>query len=447
MSAAGPAIATRGGPKPFSLPRPIDLTAIPPRLIARDDKIPSSGPNAGPARRTKIWEFNINLHCSIIGTCLSTGELRQILKKLGLAPPGSTDHELHGTAVTLAGRHDNAAKLLNKALDTRHKLAIGRFAKADTEARVRDLWQDAVRRGEIPGAYWAALTHPAATPAILREAFGEVHMLSHLVGAANRADIRRLCQLESDKAELEARLDRQQQALQAAVVTRDARIHDLNQALAQKIAAEPIVAQSGPGSTAATQADTTEPGTVLRQLVRDLERRLASETRRRVASDSRLAAAQAALAEERSAHHKADTDCKSLRAELDAIEASVVAACVAPTGDSPPAPRLDGTVLLYVGGRANQVAHLRTVGERLGATFLHHDGGIENHPNLLPGLASRADLVLFPVDCISHDAAHAVKLLCRQAGKRFIPLRAASVSSLLAALRALQATTQAEAAD
>jgi hypothetical protein len=55
--------------------------------------------------------------------------------------------------------------------------------------------------------------------------------------------------------------------------------------------------------------------------------------------------------------------------------------------------------------------------------------------------------VLFPVDCISHDAAHAVKLLCRQAGKRFIPLRAASVSSLLAALRALQATTQAEAAD
>ena len=38
-------------------------------------------------------------------------------KKLGLAPPDSTDHEFHGTAVTLAARHDIAAKLLNKALD------------------------------------------------------------------------------------------------------------------------------------------------------------------------------------------------------------------------------------------------------------------------------------------------------------------------------------------
>ena len=34
--------------------------------------------------RRKIWEFDANLHCSIIGTCLSTAELRQILVKLGL---------------------------------------------------------------------------------------------------------------------------------------------------------------------------------------------------------------------------------------------------------------------------------------------------------------------------------------------------------------------------
>jgi len=28
------------------------------------------------AGRRKIWEFATNLHCSIIGTCLSTAELR-----------------------------------------------------------------------------------------------------------------------------------------------------------------------------------------------------------------------------------------------------------------------------------------------------------------------------------------------------------------------------------
>src|SRR6185437_10294068 len=60
-------------------------------------------------KRTRLWEFNTNLHCSIVGTCLSTGELRQIVTKLGLATPSSTDHELHGTAVLLASRHDAAA--------------------------------------------------------------------------------------------------------------------------------------------------------------------------------------------------------------------------------------------------------------------------------------------------------------------------------------------------
>jgi len=192
-------------------------------------------------KRTRLWEFNTNLHCSIVGTCLSTGELRQIVTKLGLATPSSTDHELHGTAVLLASRHDAAAKRLHKALDQRHRLAINRFAKAATETEVRALWRESVRQGDIPGAYWATLTHSATTAALVREAFGEVHMLSHLVGAANRADIRRLSQLEREQAELRERLARQQSQLRDVVVTRDAQIRDLRDALASAIAAEGTV--------------------------------------------------------------------------------------------------------------------------------------------------------------------------------------------------------------
>ncbi len=96
---------------------------------------------------------------------------------------------------------------------------------------------------------------------------------------------------------------------------------------------------------------------------------------------------------------------------------------------------MDGLSLLYVGGRPNQIAHLRSLSEDRGAALLHHDGGIEHHPDLLAGLTSRADVVLFPVDCVSHDAALMVKRLCRQADKRFIPLRSAGATSFLAALR------------
>jgi hypothetical protein len=408
MSAAGLPIAISNPASTSPLSRGIDIRAIPPALVKRE---------ATP-RRSKIWDFSTNLHCSIIGTCLSTGELRQVLRKLGMASADCDDHELHRIAVSLAARHDEAARQLHKALDRRHKLTVSQFDKAATEDDLRTMWRDAVRRGDIPGAYWATLTHALTTQAIVREAFGEVHMLSHLVGSANRADIRRLCQLEKETADLEARLERQQQALHTALVSRDRQIHALRDALAARIVTEPAA---------------PEDDCALRGLVADLERRLAAETRRRTSLEGRLAVAQTDRDEAQSRRREMERAYEGIRLELDAVESSL-----APAGDldAGPTVSLDGVTLLYVGGRQNQIAHMRALAERLGATFLHHDGGMEHHSNLLPGLTSRCSVALFPVDCISHEAANTVKSLCRQAGKRFVPLRSASVTSLLAALQA-----------
>jgi hypothetical protein len=51
----------------------------------------------------------------------------------------------------------------------------------------------------------AALTHLATTQDIITRIFAGVHMLSHVVGTATRADIRRLQQLEADNAAPSAR--------------------------------------------------------------------------------------------------------------------------------------------------------------------------------------------------------------------------------------------------
>lgn len=430
MGAGGYPAAIRSGAQAPALSKLFDLSTLPPRLVARD----APAMPGAPPRRTKIWEFSTHLHCSIIGTCLSTGELRQVLKKLGVTAQSSTDHELHGIAVTLAGRHDDAGRQINKALDHRHKLTVSQFGKATTEPQLRSMWTEAVRRGEIPGAYWATLTHPLTNQAIVREAFGEVHMLSHLVGSANRADLKRLCQLEAEKAELLAKLERQQVALHDAVVVRDTLIRDLRAALAERIGSEPCVGVS-------------DQSAALSGLVADLERRLAAESRRRTALEHRLAAAQLATEQERSARISAERDGKAMRRELDVAEAALARESLPQESGAQAEVRLDGVVLLYVGGRPNMVAQMRTAVERLGAALLHHDGGVENHSSLLPGLTSRSDLILFPVDCISHDAANAVKALSRQAGKRFIPLRSASITSLLTALQAPEVTALSDAAD
>jgi hypothetical protein len=414
MAGAAPALALRPAPAGVGLTGGFSL---PPRLIARQETVEEPVAN----RRTKIWEFSTHLHCSIVGTCLSTAELRQVLGKLGAAPAGATDHELHHNAVSLAARHDLAAKLLHKALDHRHKLAINRFARAADEAALGELWREAVKNGDIPGAYWAVLTHPMTTPALVRQVFGEVHMLSHLVGAANRADIRRLAALEAENAALNEQLRRQQEALHAAVLERDARIEALQRALADRLPADEP-------SEAAPSSD-VEAG--LQRAVAMLQKRADAEARRRSAAEARSESLRTALADAEAEAAASRHEIDALRAELSALEPADDEA-----EEADDEARLDGMTLLYVGGRPAQVPALRSLAARLGAAeLLHHDGGVEHATTLLPALVGRADLVLFPVDCVSHEATLAVKRSCRQGSTRFVPLRSSGAGSFLAGLR------------
>jgi len=133
--------------------------------------------------RARIWDLNSHLHCSIIGTCLSDAELRRLLERLKISGIDSADeHELHMLGVLLADRPGQGAKVLQKALDRRHEITLHRFAKAKDEATVALLWEQSIKGGDIPGAYWAVLTHPDSTDKLVQKAFGDIHMLSHLMG-------------------------------------------------------------------------------------------------------------------------------------------------------------------------------------------------------------------------------------------------------------------------
>jgi len=377
-------------------------------------------PGAPKPQRKRLHELAGHYHCSIVGTCLSTNELRKLLTKLGLAAPADSEHDLHGRGVGLASRQDIAGKLLNKALDDRHQLTLKRYARAKTPEELQNLWREDTKSGDIPGGYWAVLTHPATTQELTREAFGYVHMLSHLVGAANRADIRRLQQLEDQNAALTDKLARQQAKLRDLALARDAAEQQWQRGLAAHDAAEPA----------------PEAAENLHAVIADLRRKLDNAASRRQLAETHLARAQAEAAEARTAAARAEARANTLQAELDAVERSLTPhldeTSVAPL----PPKNLGGITILYVGGRPTQLPHLRQAAATRGAALLHHDGGIEDNDLKLAGLVHRADLVLFPVDCVSHAAVGTVKRTCRTAGKTFLPLRSAAVTSFIAALGA-----------
>ena len=222
------------------------------------------------------------------------------------------------------------------------------------------------------------LSHPAATDAVMRRVFGDVHMLSHMVGAANRADIRRLRQLEEDNAALSAKLEAQQRQLRDGFTARDDKIRLLNEALSRALAQAPV--QAGHESDDLRAA---------KDALIDLDRRLSREIAHRKRLESRVDAATLAQSQAERARQDAARECEDLRRELALVEAQI-------NGwlgeDASAAPDLGGAQVLYVGGRANQVPQLKAVVERAGGAFLHHDGGIEHSMTLLPGLIGRADL-------------------------------------------------------
>src|SRR3954451_25051332 len=392
---------------------------------------PSGLVSPQPARHSKIWELADTLHCSIIGTCLSNAELRHALARLGVnGIEAADDHELHVVGVMLAGRRDAGAKMLQRALDRRHALAIKQYGKAKDEDALRRLWDESMRSSDIPGAYWALLSHPVATEAIVKKAFQDVHMLSHLVGAANRADIRRLRQLEQDNGALTEKLHRQQQQLRDGFTSRDETIRQLNALLARHHLVEGASAdrESGQEDAASAGEETS------RNVVADLNRKLGQETTRRERLDQRLSAMSATMKKTAAALQTAQGERDALRREIESLEDHIAAVLQPAAGAGEPALELSARTMLYVGGRPNQIPQLKSLVERTGARFLHHDGGIEHSSSLLPGLISRTDVLLFPIDCISQDAVATLKRLCRQLEKPYLPLRTASLATLASSL-------------
>jgi hypothetical protein len=412
---------------------PASPPGVLPIALPRLDNLPGLR-DEPDARRQRLWELSPTLHCSIIGTCLTQGELREILRRIarseGLNVVGLSDHELHSLGVRLAERHDGPGKLLHKTLDRRHAAAIKAFAAARDEGALEAQWQAALASGAIPGGYWALLTHPCCTKRLVIRAFGEVHMLSHLVGSSNRADIARRRALEEDNAQLQAERSTQRRGWRHALAERDARVRRLEEQL-HALAAAPAAPEPRPTALEAS----------VRDRLAALEARLARESERRTVAEERCRDAEAGRAAEAQRREAVEPEIADLRAEVEALQEQLRSVLGEPNraGDAAPTLNLGGARVLVVGARPAQIAHWRALVERCAGELLHHDGGVDDNIAGLPGLVSRADLILFPADCVSHEAMWSVKRLAAQLGKPYRPMRTASLAAFTHALREIAA--------
>ena len=433
-------------------------------------------------RRTLL--DNADFACPLVGTCLTISELRRICRKCGDAVPESaTDYDAH---VFLVGQArvpgSPTAKHVQKCLDKKYRRDIRAFFKTGDETELRRLWRERADAGDVPGPFWALMSHPAAIDGLRRDVCGEVHMLSHRVGAANRADLAKLARLEDRLAELTAALDESKSVLRRAVAVWKTRCRQAMEELGlerckrQAAERERISLRDAIENSAVTAVRRDRD--VLRdQLLERTERLQATEaeaarqavrlerlhselqtTRRELADrDSEVAALEnslfAALGEAASAqaahaeHHR--NDAAGLG---DHPDGQCPAACAAHPENCPARAALSkglpahsaiaGKRVLYVGGRTSLVAHYKVLAEKFGCQLLHHDGGQEQSAHRLWELLGCADAVVCPVDCVSHEACALVKQACKGCLKPLILARSSGLSSLARSLAELGTPAQ-----
>jgi len=372
-------------------------------------------------QRLRTWDLPSMFHCSIIGTCLTAAELRQLVAKIDDTDARTaSDHMLHGRGVRIAGQRDVTGKLLNKALDRRHEAPIKRFSKASDVKTLRRLWQESFDLGEISGAYWAILSHPLTDAELRRDVFGEVHMLSHLVGSASRLDIARLTALQKQIEEKDEKLARQEQRLAASAAEQtrlQRRIEELEERLVRAETARP-------SEFSETERRNAEAALIARL---DKERSRADT----IADRLKGAETRARQAEERA--ERISARAVSLEQENDLLEAILLGD---EEGSAEFGPTYQGGAILYVGGRRSLFDKLKALAAERGITLLLHDGGLEDNTTLLPALVGQAQAVIFPVDHISHTAAGLIKRICRDSRKPFVPMRSAGLASFVATITA-----------
>lgn len=395
--------------------------------------------------RRKLWEIEGRYHCTVIGTCLSMRDLWKIARKTKMRFPDTmSDYDLHGSVVGAAARKEPLGKLIHRALDRKHRAPIEACKKLGSLDELNAYWTASLQAGDVPGPLWAVLSHPLVNGDLRERLFGDVHMLSHLVGASNRADIQRLSQFEQDLEVLSDDLDAEKARARQAIEERDKDIEALKIELAGQTGQ---VRRAAMLQSRLERFESSETVRTMSERIRGL-----TDGQRRAAKESEAARNNlAALNRECSALRKeagllTDELC-AVRAERDGLErvleqglGELCHHCE--KGDSKPSDGdidLGGARVVYVGGRTSHIGHIRTIVEQAGGQFLHHDGGLEDADSRLDSILGRGDVVMCPVDCVSHSACLRAKKFCKHAGKTFVPLRSSGLSSFAAGLREMAA--------
>lgn len=377
------------------------------------------------SRRTRLWEMEHKCHCPIVGVCFDMGEMRKLVGKVMQVPGRPSDFEIHTTAVHECSAHTPLARLLQKELDKKYALQVQQARSVREVDGLHAIWRKAVAAGDIAGALWAILSHAACTDELVHAIYSDVHMLQHQVGAGNRIEQRTLLGLRNENAALGRELADIQRRFTKYCDDRVLEVAALKEQLAA--ARAEVVRHESLSVRQAAELD------VLRGAVSDRGEHLLL-VHRAQAAEQECALLKARVLSLEVQMTEADANIRRLENELSHLSEPVGMEAENPGCRQMEVVKLHGCTVLCVGGLGSATPRYRTLVERRGGEFLHHDGGMEENVRRLEAALATADAVICQTGCISHNAYWRVKEQCKRTGKPCTFVANPSLSSFIQGL-------------
>ncbi|MEO0619189.1 MAG: DUF2325 domain-containing protein [Pseudomonadota bacterium] len=328
-----------------------------------------------------------------------------------------TPYGLHGYFAQEVARDCPLARTVQKFLDRRNAGMVRVVGKLTDEAALAELWQREYDAGRIAGAYWALQTYAHVSEDLHVKIFGDVHMLSHILGRTVHATAARASELQAHIEDLESKVARQSAQHRSALEARDGEIALLRSSQLRGVA-DKNAAPCAIGTDDRIRRRFERQGRAL-SAARERARTIEAE-KEGLASELQKLNAEVRVLRRRTTVAEPTTDCpgaKACQIEIDHGE---------------------NLKILYLGGRSSAVTRLREIANAASAEFIHHDGGKGEAFSRIGGLISQCHVVFCPVDCISHRACLYAKDRCRRLEKAFVPLPSSGGKTFERALQDLQ---------
>lgn len=372
--------------------------------------------------RRKLWDLSSHYFCSVIGTCIPSNDLRVLARKSGASGINkSSDYELHRLATTAAADESSRlARLLQNYLEKNSKASVEQLSKLSAN-ELTQYWQDTQSQQDIKASYWAYLTHPMTSDSMSDKAFADIHMRSHLA--------------DRQMVDLHKEIDSFKRKLKSTEKTSQTRLTENKQLHKQCKQLRELGRQSVELAAPVAAPDMLRLRTEAEELTAKLN--MERLKREELQDELQLLQTNNNLLQDKLAESDRRLNTLKSRPYLNVVPAAeaidtdeaIEITCSDACDDSD----LAGRCIVYVGGRTRQCGRFKNIVKKRNGKFLHHDGGLED-TNRLDSVLAKADAVMCPMDCVSHNAMIKARKYCKSNGTPLIMLDKSSLTAFSSGL-------------